>query len=314
MKKYFLIWDEIEKKNHIYLETLIGVQEQLRENENEMVIKSLFAYGVSMFENAMTEILKSFFLAFPEKMTEKDVSVKKEQILNHNFELEMKILETTINKLTYGPLNKYVSEFTKVLSIEDINEEKVGKLLEIKETRNLMIHNNLIVNTIYLSKCGEKYVRADIKMINKQLPFNKQYACESMKLCIDILRDEIIKPLTEKYNSFTKIKAMKEIWNYLFDSPILNFDEYWQYDTNGRLKQFCLDKDTIEGRLEAGFSSTEKMLVSYILMHYWGTLRRVENVDADVFNHNYLYGERKEKFLYLQDVLFRYPQLFEQDI
>ena len=52
-------------------------------------------------------------------------------------------LDNSINKLTYGSLEKYISEFAKLLAIDMLPH--VSELIEIKETRNLIIHNNLIV-------------------------------------------------------------------------------------------------------------------------------------------------------------------------
>lgn len=219
-------------------------------------------------------------------------------------------LDNSINKLTYGSLEKYISEFTKLLAIDEIPH--VSELIEIKETRNLIIHNNLIVNTIYLSKCKNDCVRANEKDINKELSFDKSYAYASLKLCMDVLNRNILVKLKGKYSSFTKIRAMKEVWNELFNSPILEFDDYWEYDDNGKVLHFI--NEDIEAHFRVGYSTTEKMLMGKIMMHYWGSLQNIEGVNIDLFNTDRMYGDRKVKFLYLQDILFRYPQLFEQDI
>ena len=314
MKKNFLLWNVVQRKNDDAIQEIEKVLNQINTSENEIVLKSLFVYGMSTFENALTDILREFLKAFPQKIPEKSLVFTKEQIINDSEIMLDTFLEYAINQLTYGSLEKYLSTVTKLLAIDEIEENEVSQLIEIKETRNLMVHNNLLVNTIYLSKCKNNYIRADIKMLNKKLPFDKKYACSSMQLCTEILRNRIIIPLKEKYSSFTKIRAMKEIWESLFNSPILNFDDYWEYDEFGNLKYFILDEETIKSHFGCGFSHTEKILVSQIMMHYWGSLRNIEEINVDIFNVNLLYGERKTKFLYLQDILFRYPQLFEQDI
>lgn len=314
MKNNFLLWNNIEKKIIESQRQLCEVHEQLNKTENRIVIKSLFIYGVSIFENVLIDVLKEFYKAFPEKMPESKLELTKEQILNESETLSEKLLDHSINKLAYGSLEKFISEFTKKVNISNIDDESIAQLIEIKETRNLMIHNNLIVNTIYLSRCKSSCVRAKLDMINKELPFDKDYTYKSIQLCLYILDKKIKLPLKDKYSSFTKIKAMREIWNYLFDSPILNFDDYWKYNDKGELKFFILDKDALEAKLECGYSHTEKILFAYIMSHYWGSLQSIDGINVDVFNHKFLFGERKEKFLYLQNILFRYPQLFEQDI
>lgn len=314
MKNNFLLWNTIEKRIIESQRELSEVLAQINNTENSIIIKSLFIYGVSIFENVLTDILKEFYKAFPQKMPESKLEFTREQIINESETLNEKLLDHSINKLAYGSLEKFISEFTKKVNISDIDSDTIAKLIEIKETRNLMIHNNLIVNTIYLSRCKSSCVRAQIDMINDKLPFDKDYTYNSIQFCSDILDKKIKLPLKEKYSSFTKIKAMKEIWDYLFDSLILNFDEYWEYNDKGELKQFIMGGDSLEAYLECGYSHTEKILFLYIMNHYWGSLQGVDGINVDVFNHKFLYGERKDKFLYLQNILFKYPQLFEQDI
>lgn len=309
MKKHFLLWSAVEKKCMASIKELDLTLQQLQKSENRIVIKSLFVYGISTFENAMTDILREFCKAFPEKIPSKEISLSKEQILNDTEVIVEMFLDNSINKLTYGSLEKYISEFAKLLAIDMLPH--VSELIEIKETRNLIIHNNLIVNTIYLSKCKNDCVRATEKDINKELSFDKDYAYASLKLCMDVLNKNILAKLKGKYSSFTKIKAMKEIWNELFHSSILKFDDYWEYDGNGKLLGFI--NEDIETHFHVGYSTTEKMLMGKIMMHYWGSLQSIEGVNIDLFNTDRMYGDRKVKFLYLQDILFRYPQLFEQD-
>ena len=118
--------------------------------------------------------------------------------------------------------------------------------------------------------------------------------------------------LKKKYGSYTKIKAMKEIWSELFNSPILEFDDYWEYDAQGNLRSFKMDD--ICDKFEISYSTTEKILMAQLMMHYWGTLANVDSISADIFNLARMYGERKEKYLGLQSILDEYPILFTQDI
>lgn len=40
------------------------------------------------------------------------------------------------------------------------------------------------------------------------------------------------------------------------------------------------------------------------MMYYWESLQNIEGVNIDLFNIDCMYGDRKVKFLYLQDILF----------
>lgn len=309
MQKNFLIWNVIEKKCRYALNELENTLEQIKLNENLIVIKSLFVYGVSTFESAMTDILRAFCEAYPYKIPTKEMQFSREQILGrHEVMVEM-LLDTGINNLAYGSLKKYATKFSTILEIRELSH--IDRLIEIKETRNLMVHNNLIINRLYLAKCEDSCRRATEKDIHEKLNFDKRYADESINICIDVFKNDILNELKKKYSSNTKIKAMQEIWNELFHSSILNFDEYWEYDEEGNLLSF--KKDNIVSLFETGYSTTEKTLMALIMRHYWGSIRQIDSVNADYFNLNTMNKDRRDKFLFLQDVLDRYPDLFTQD-
>ena len=105
---------------------------------------------------------------------------------------------------------------------------------------------------------------------------------------------------------------MKEIWEWLFNSPKLNFDEYWEYDNKGNLLYF--KKDDINSMFRICYSTTEKILMALIMLHYWGSIREIDSINVDIFNLKAMYGERRSKYLYLQGVLDKYPELFTQDL
>lgn len=310
MKNNFLLWNVIEKKCRTSINELEKTLEQINQNENIIVVKSLFVYGVSTFEIAMSEILREFCKVNPNKIPTRELKFTKEQILDQQESLVEILLDTGINNLAYGTLEKYATTFSAILEIDQFSH--IDELIEIKETRNLMIHNNLIVNRLYLSKCKDSCRRATEKEINEPLLFDKEYVDKSINTCINVLKNDVVDKLEKKYGSYTKIQAMKEIWDELFKSTVLKFDDYWEYDNRGNLLQF--KKKDIKDMFEVCYSTTETILMALIMMHYWGSLRQIDSINADIFNLNKMYGERKSKYLYLQCVLDKYPDLFTQDL
>lgn len=310
MKNYFLLWNVVEKKCRASINELENTLEQINQNKNAIVVKSLFVYGVSTFEIAMTEILREFCKVNPVKIPTKELKFTKEQILDQQESLVEILLDNGINNLTYGTLEKYATTFSAILEISPFSH--IDELIEIKETRNLMVHNNLIVNRLYLSKCKESCRRATESDINKPLSFDKAYVYNSIVTCINVLKNDVVDELKKKYGSYTKIQAMKEIWDGLFKSAVLKFDEYWEYDNQGNLLSF--KKTDIEAMFSIAYSTTEKILMALIMMHYWGSIRQIDSINADIFNLDRMYGERRSKYLYLQGVLDKYPDLFTQDL
>ncbi|WP_338542307.1 hypothetical protein [Paenibacillus tundrae] len=183
----------------------------------------------------------------------------------------------------------------------------------MKETRNLLVHNDLKVNEIYLAKC-KNYKRASDKDINKYIDFDEEYIKECLNLCVDFMDSYLLTKLQMKYKDYTKIKAMKEIWDYLFDTPILKFDDFWEHDGT-YLNYFKMDEETLKAKITM-CSTTEKMSLFYLLIQYSDSLVEayLEKYQYRLLSLGNLHGKRKEDHIYLQAILTKYPRLFQQDI
>lgn len=309
-KRFFFINDIMSIMKNATSE-FKDIKIELQKGHNDIILKGLFTYQVSKLEIMMNEILRGLLNSYPEKIPEK--SFKKSVILKDSETLIATIADEYIQSLSYDNINNYLSKFSEILSINKISDSISDQIIEMKETRNLLVHNDLKVNEVYLSKC-KGYCRANEDSINRKLPFDSKYVEQCLDICTQ-LTEFISLELREKYKNHTKIKAMKEIWNYLFGSPILRFDDYWEHDEI-YLHSFKLDFKTLESRIRVGYSSTEMLLLFFILMQYNDSL--VEPY-LDKYGYRFLrldrlYGQRKDKYLYLQEVLTRYPLLFQQDL
>ena len=58
---------------------------------------------------------------------------------------------------------------------------------------------------------------------------------------------------------------IQSLWEYLIDSPIMPFDDFWDYDVKeGRVTAWK------EGRYEDGISSAEKIFLGILRSHFTG--------------------------------------------
>jgi hypothetical protein len=95
----------------------------------------------------------------------------------------------------------------------------------VKETRNLLLHNNLLVNSFYIKRAGRLRRDAD----NGKLPLSQAYVidgCKNLQALVQELQDR----LNSKYSSYTRLAALRRLWEYLFSSPIMPFDDLWIVD------------------------------------------------------------------------------------
>ncbi|WP_094603392.1 hypothetical protein SPSIL_014280 [Sporomusa silvacetica DSM 10669] len=261
---------------------------QKNDQLSEFVIQGVFVLLVSRFEIMITDILLYYLKWMPNKLEFKEAKFSKDELLSEIL-INLQI-EKSVNSLSYKNLREVLDFFFHTLSINVSDKEKyIDKLIEIKETRNLLLHNNLIVNRNYIEKAGI-LKRSD--RLEDKLKLDKQYLIEA-KMILESLIFDIEKSLIEKYSNYSKIVALKSLWNYLFTSPIMNFEDYWIIDEASdsiiALKRY---------KYEDGLSGSERLFLGMWRAHF--------NGDGDYlkkFNMRSFDGKRKEQMLYFLSVV-----------
>ena len=84
-------------------------------------------------------------------------------------------------------------------------------------------------------------------------------AVDSIRECIGAVDGAVV----SKYGGYTKIAALRRLWDYLFDSPLMKFDDYWGVNEE-RDKVTHLKKPDYEGQL----SSSEKVFLGVWRAHF----------------------------------------------
>jgi hypothetical protein len=252
------------------------------ENKKEIVFQGFFVLVVSYFENMITDILTYYLKKVPYKIDCKEFKFTKDEFFNNDL-ISLQI-EKFVHTLSYKPFQEILDCFFKTLSIDSGYRDKyVTELIEIKERRNILIHNNCIVNRIYLEKTGIK----DNDRLNKKLLIDKGYLLNSISTIHDFISC-IEKSLKEKYSKYTKIKLLKDLWKYIFTSPVLQFDDYWIYNE---------EKDEVGAMnhpaCEDSISHSEKMFLGIWRSHF------TFGVKIDGFSIKGLDNENKKKMLFL---------------
>ena len=242
----------------------------------------------------LADILKEYLLKTPHKISNKDFTFAKDLFFKNQFSLIDEQVQQSINKLSYSSLKDFLDNFEKIISIDlSIYRSTYEELLqEIKESRNLLVHNDLKINSIYLSKAGPK---ARERVIDTRINISSTYFKQSIEV-LYALCDSCEKEITEKYKKYTNIKAIRSLWDYIFTSPIFTFEEWWDVDES---------MDSIYGRGKADIkyygnpSSSEKIFLSVWFNHYFGE----QHDYYKYFSMKPLDDENKEKILWLISVL-----------
>jgi hypothetical protein len=262
-------------------------EELKKENLRAITIQGLFVLGISSFEIMISEILTYFLNCIPQKLEMKDVKISKEDLLN--VDLVSVFVEKAIISLLYKRFDEILDGFFNLLSIDFKSKDNiVDKLVEMKETRNLLLHNNLVVNNLYLEKTLN-YRRATQN--NGTLKIDSEYTFNSL-LNLLLLVNEIEDGINIKYSNYTKIRVLRDLWDYLFDSPVLKFDDYWLVDE---------DKDEIISlkhcKYENQISSSERMFLGVWRSHFNNNTEFL-----NYFNMRTLSSDNQRRMLYFLSI------------
>lgn len=257
------------------LERIEKIRQRKMNNDDSIILEGLFALGVSSFENSISDTLRILLTNIPDKLDIKGETISKEQLIDGN-PLKQAI-ENKVNAVSYKNLSDILKYFTKTTGINEniVTEDELNSLIEIKATRNLLIHNNLIENSFYRDTSGPN--KRKPHGMNGRLGVDQDYLFQSLVTMRTVL-GKFKTELLEKYADYTKINAIKKLFEYIFQTPIMVFENEFDVD---------LERDVIsfikpETSRKAGLSSSERLFFDIWVAH--------SHENGFEFNRGHFYG------------------------
>ena len=261
---------------------------------DEKYIEPIFVYSYSIFESTITEILRYYFNAFPEKI-DKNINIGKEELLSTSMthDILLSYVEEYIRKYSSKALSEYLHFFEKTLDIKiSLDLLLVDK---ISNQRNIIMHDSF------------KRDLLSLYIYNEKLPCSNRSVLQSYVRFLNELLDIISDKICSKYAAYTKERLVRCVWNSVFSSPILRFDDIWNFDTNGALsiRNFEAIKEKVKD-----ISRTERLFLAIIFQQF------NNNINEELFSFRELPtfvsldNESKNKLIKLIDFFKYYPLFF----
>ncbi|MCM3761771.1 hypothetical protein M3212_13415 [Alkalihalobacillus oceani] len=252
-----LVCEELTNDLRVNIEKIKDMSEQLEKNNYE----AFFVYSFALFESSICEALRRILAAFPEKLTdEKQPKLKNSDIFNNMYSSNY-ILETIINaeikSISKGNALALLQTAQNLMAIELTFDR--GALEDVSKYRNRLAHDNTISNREYL--LGRKTVKGNT------------FSFEIAKILIDTLTQVLSDfevCLKTKYKKYTKFKLIKDLWEEIFNTPLLKFEDciVIRQDVFDKNKSVVgINFDHLKTVVKS-ISSGEKFFLSLLLQQY----------------------------------------------
>lgn len=272
------------------LDRIEKIRERKASSDDLIIFEGLFVLAVASFENSLNDTLKIFLKSFPYKLDGKVENITKEDLIEGN-PLEKQI-DSKIKGLSYKNLAEIMEFFCNTISINSdcISQDHFNSLLEVKATRNLLIHNNLVINEHYIEGAGPS---SRSSRLGEKIKVEHDYLFKSITTLKYIL-EEFKKRILKKYEKYTYIRAFKTLWEFMLPTAIMRFETEWRVDESRDIVNSYNEESTWKN----GLSDSERIIHNIWLSHFNGT-----GINTDYRNFYRLDEGNRKKIGYFLTVL-----------
>jgi hypothetical protein len=292
-----------------FIEKTKGIE---KKSGNDLLInQGLFLMVTAYFEDSVRELMRIVLVALPEKLPIESTTISRDQICavadkGHSIIVDNELyflfkggVRSKLEKLLKILFNKEYKSIKKISnrnSIIDSELESIIKLEEITLYRNSIIHNggkvSIEINekTKYFKPNSKDHIKFNSKLIKS---FTNEYLTFFQYLNSEIKNTFI------SDQQLSIVKKTELLWKNCFSSPMLQFEDYWEIDS---------EQDLITGirhpKSESSISSSEKVLLS-IWRHQFDDSIKTEGFLLCSIDYHKIYELHKGldslKFYYMKE-------------
>lgn len=210
------------------------------------------------FESFMNNIFKYIIHNYPKVYLDKE-NIKYSTIISaENLdELKLKLIEESVDKIMRENVFCWLKNLENNHQIKlTVDENIKNEFIEAYYRRNLLVHNNLIVNQDYLNNVSNDFVK---NKLNDKLSVNKEYIDNIIKVERKVVLN-LLYNIDKKINkNNANIKVLEKLTDYAYDC-MMNKD----FETSSYIYELFIDDNRQ--------NEQEKL---YAKINYWQSLKRL---------------------------------------
>lgn len=152
------------------IKTIFSADKSIRQIQNSSLISL-----VSTAESFISSILHIFYEAHPKALNAKDKQFTYDELSSFKTieDAKLSVVSWRIENLLRGSVEEWIDFFEKQLKLKIPNARiNIRPVVEIFQRRNLLVHNDGVINNIYISKTG---AHDSALRLGKKLTVSKKY-------------------------------------------------------------------------------------------------------------------------------------------
>ncbi len=151
----------------------------------DYLISSTFQHFVSLFEDFFFGLLRQWLAAYPGSLSKKQVEVGAVLKAPDKAAIILTVVDKELNDLKYERVADWFAHLERLANLGCPTTTEIEKMAEIKASRDILVHNNGVVNAIYVGKAGRRARYRD----GQKLEVSEQYHRESWETIKKVVHD-----------------------------------------------------------------------------------------------------------------------------
>ncbi len=162
-----------------------NISQKVREYHSVRLAEDTFQQFVSVFEIFLTEVLRIWLTAYPQSLSGRQV--KFEDILNaaDKDSITDLVIGRELNEISYKKPAEWFIYLEQKAKLGCPVSAEIEQIAEAKATRDLLVHNQGVVNQIYLDKAG----RLARFQLNQRIEIPDHYHRATWELLCKVVAD-----------------------------------------------------------------------------------------------------------------------------
>ncbi len=144
-----------------------------------------FQHFVSLFEQFAFDFLRIWLTEYPGALSENQLEFRNVLDAADKSEIIAAVVQKEVHRLSYKRIDKWFAYLEEIAGLGCPNLDQIQRLAEIKASRDALVHNNGIANSIYVGK--SKSLARFVDGARLELPQN--YHRDSWQLIRQVVAD-----------------------------------------------------------------------------------------------------------------------------